>query len=120
MNEEIHLAAPTPADAEALARAAHEGQVDKAGQPYIEHPRAVAAVATVEESPCPRCGATGTLTCEPRFVATPLGEFSLAGVMMKAPARVRPVLECPACEPHLVGEVHADGRHVMFPQPAPL
>lgn len=50
MNEEIHLAAPTPADAEALARAAHEGQVDKAGRPYIEHPRAVAA-ALAEHGP---------------------------------------------------------------------
>jgi (p)ppGpp synthase/HD superfamily hydrolase len=30
-------------DARALAAAAHRGQVDKAGRPYIEHPAAVAA-----------------------------------------------------------------------------
>ncbi|MEU0078449.1 HD domain-containing protein [Micromonospora tulbaghiae] len=33
---------PTVADADALATAAHYGQLDKAGWPYIEHPRAVA------------------------------------------------------------------------------
>ncbi|MEV6961549.1 HD domain-containing protein [Streptomyces sp. NPDC051207] len=31
-----------PAEVEALARAAHEGQTDKAGRPYAEHLRAVA------------------------------------------------------------------------------
>lgn len=31
------------AEAEALARAAHAGQVDKVGRPYIEHPQRVAA-----------------------------------------------------------------------------
>ncbi|MEH1014805.1 HD domain-containing protein [Micromonospora sp. CPCC 206060] len=34
---------PTVADADALAERAHHGQVDKAGHPYIDHPRAVAA-----------------------------------------------------------------------------
>lgn len=33
----------TVAQADALAAAAHDGQVDKAGQPYIGHPRRVAA-----------------------------------------------------------------------------
>ncbi|MCH5676530.1 HD domain-containing protein [Streptomyces gilvus] len=32
----------TPAEVEAVARAAHEGQTDKAGRPYAEHLRAVA------------------------------------------------------------------------------
>ncbi|MET7488787.1 HD domain-containing protein [Streptomyces sp. NPDC005538] len=32
----------TPTEVEALARAAHEGQTDKAGRPYAEHLRAVA------------------------------------------------------------------------------
>lgn len=77
-------------------------------------------MATAEESPCPRCGATGTLTCEPRFVATPLGDFSLAGVMMKMPARVRPVLECSACGLNVAGEMHTDGRHALFPPLPPL
>ncbi|MEV1013852.1 HD domain-containing protein [Micromonospora sp. NPDC049801] len=35
---------PTVADADCLAATAHTGQVDKAGRPYIEHPRAVAAM----------------------------------------------------------------------------
>lgn len=30
---------PTVADADALAERAHYGQVDKAGNPYIDHPR---------------------------------------------------------------------------------
>ncbi|MFB6392698.1 HD domain-containing protein [Polymorphospora lycopeni] len=34
---------PTVADADQLAARAHHGQVDKAGNPYIGHPRAVAA-----------------------------------------------------------------------------
>lgn len=37
------MTTPTVADTDALAAAAHVGQVDKAGRPYIEHPRAVAA-----------------------------------------------------------------------------
>lgn len=36
--------AVSPATADALAAAAHAGQVDKAGAPYIEHVRAVAAL----------------------------------------------------------------------------
>lgn len=32
----------TPAEIETLARAAHEGQTDKAGRPYAEHLEAVA------------------------------------------------------------------------------
>ncbi len=33
---------PTVADADRLAELHHRGQVDKAGNPYIDHPRAVA------------------------------------------------------------------------------
>lgn len=36
--------ARTVKDADTLAVAAHLGQVDKAGNPYIDHPRAVAAL----------------------------------------------------------------------------
>lgn len=35
---------PTVADADTLAAVAHNGQVDKAGLPYIDHPRAVARI----------------------------------------------------------------------------
>ncbi|WP_431728517.1 HD domain-containing protein [Verrucosispora sp. TAA-831] len=38
------MSGPTVADADRLAAAAHLGQLDKAGQPYIAHPRAVAAM----------------------------------------------------------------------------
>ncbi|MCG5464297.1 HD domain-containing protein [Micromonospora sp. MED01] len=38
------MTTPTVADADALAYRAHFGQVDKAGNPYIEHPRAVARI----------------------------------------------------------------------------
>lgn len=37
--------------AEEIATKAHEGQVDKAGQPYIEHPRRVAARLPEELKP---------------------------------------------------------------------
>lgn len=40
--------APTLADADRLAEQAHHGQVDKAGRPYIDHPRAVAALLLVQ------------------------------------------------------------------------
>lgn len=35
---------PTVADADRLAATAHAGQTDKAGLPYIDHPRTVAAI----------------------------------------------------------------------------
>jgi (p)ppGpp synthase/HD superfamily hydrolase len=38
---------PTVQDALDLATSAHAGQVDKAGRPYIEHPRTVAALVAV-------------------------------------------------------------------------
>lgn len=38
----MKLATPTIADADWLAQSMHFGQVDKAGNPYINHPRAVA------------------------------------------------------------------------------
>jgi (p)ppGpp synthase/HD superfamily hydrolase len=40
------MSARTPAEADALAHAAHHGQVDKAGAAYIGHVRAVAALLT--------------------------------------------------------------------------
>ena len=41
---------PTFEDAMALARQAHEGQVDKAGAPYIEHPLRMAATLQDENA----------------------------------------------------------------------
>ena len=37
---------PTIADTDALADWVHHGQVDKAGKPYIDHPRTVARILT--------------------------------------------------------------------------
>lgn len=45
-NPKDELPKVSPATAEALAEAAHAGQVDKAGQPYIGHVRAVAGLLT--------------------------------------------------------------------------
>lgn len=42
------MTCPTLADADRLAEHAHRGQVDKAGRPYINHPRAVAAMLLVD------------------------------------------------------------------------
>lgn len=39
----------TPSHADVIAELAHLGQTDKAGRPYIEHPRAVAATLTDPE-----------------------------------------------------------------------
>jgi (p)ppGpp synthase/HD superfamily hydrolase len=39
---------PTLSDADRLAERAHHGQVDKAGRPYIDHPRTVAAMLLVD------------------------------------------------------------------------
>ncbi len=78
-------------------------------------------MATVEESPCPSCGSTGTLSLDQVFEAKPVGSYSLAGVMVKAVARHRPVLRCSACGLDHRGEYDTDGRHVSFPpvEPAP-
>ncbi len=75
-------------------------------------------MASVEASTCPSCGAPpGALRLEFKLVVAAVGDFSLAGVMTKFPARERPVLTCSACPLHLVGEF--DGRHVTF-TPAPV
>lgn len=39
----VAVTSPTLTEADALAERAHHGQVDKAGRPYIDHPRTVAA-----------------------------------------------------------------------------
>jgi hypothetical protein len=71
-------------------------------------------VATATESPCPRCGAIGTLDIVVRLVVAPIGEFSLSGVMMKFPARQLPVLTCSGCGLDHVGQWDPDGRHALF------
>lgn len=46
------LNTPLTAAAAALARRAHEGQLDKAGEPYINHPLTVAESMDTEEETC--------------------------------------------------------------------
>lgn len=75
---------------------------------------------TAEESPCPVCGAAGTLQVDVRLVASPIGSFSLAGAMPKVSARNRPLLTCSACGLNVIGEYSADGRHAMFPPQPPV
>ncbi len=76
-------------------------------------------MATAEASPCPACAATGTLSIDQVFDAAPVGDFSLAGVMMKFTGRFRPVLKCSACGLDHRGEFEPDGRHAVFaPLPA--
>ena len=43
-----HTLNPTVEDTDQLAAAAHLGQVDKAGKPYIDHPRTVARILAEE------------------------------------------------------------------------
>lgn len=75
-------------------------------------------MTSVDESPCPVCEAPpGCLAIEARMVAAPLGSFSLAGVGLKVPARLRPVLTCSACGLQVVGSFVDDGTAVVFPPP---
>ncbi|MDO4290941.1 MAG: HD domain-containing protein [Eggerthellaceae bacterium] len=46
------LNTPMTAAAAAIARRAHEGQLDKAGEPYINHPLTVAESMDTEEETC--------------------------------------------------------------------
>ncbi len=71
---------------------------------------------TVEASPCPACAAPpGSVSLAWALAAAAVGEFSLAGVMPKFPAREVPVLDCSSCGLRLVGRV--EGRHVVFDPP---
>lgn len=73
---------------------------------------------TIDTSSCPRCAAApGTLRLATILQARPVGDFSLAGVMMKFPARERVRLTCTACPLDLVGDYDEDGRHVTFSAP---
>jgi hypothetical protein len=76
-------------------------------------------VATVEESPCPRCGASGTLSIRERLQAKPPGTHSLAGGQMKVSARSVPVLGCSDCGLSVDGVWDPDGRHATFPPVPP-
>jgi hypothetical protein len=63
-------------------------------------------------APCPNCGMPGTLSITMKFIARPLGTFSLSGQQMKVAAEERPVLGCSNCPYEVVGRL--DGRHAVF------
>jgi hypothetical protein len=69
-------------------------------------------MAKLETTACPGCATVGSLSIEKVLHAAPVGSYSLAGVMVKFPARVRPQLVCGKCPYRLVGEF--DGHHVVF------
>jgi hypothetical protein len=75
-------------------------------------------MATIQDSPCPGCGARGTLHISDQYAAQPVTTSSLAGVQVKITAQRRPVLTCSACPLMLVGSYDHDGRHVSFPRPS--
>lgn len=64
--------------AEEIARRAHAGQVDKAGSPYIEHPRRVAERAAVLAGPRLRASAVATAWLHDVVEDTPVGLEDLA------------------------------------------
>jgi hypothetical protein len=73
-------------------------------------------VTTIEDSPCPSCGAApGCLSVEFRLAAKSVGSFSLAGAQTKFAATEVPELSCSACGLFLTGVFDGDGRHVSFP-----
>lgn len=77
--------------AEEIARRAHEGQVDKAGAPYIEHPRRVAERASILAGPDLREAAAAAAWLHDVVEDTPLTleELAVAGI----PARVLEAVE---------------------------
>jgi hypothetical protein len=52
---------------------------------------------------CPACGGVATLFTVERFVAQPVGSFSLAGAQMKVSAHKVVLLWCDRCPLELVG-----------------
>lgn len=68
---------------------------------------------SITRKPCPQCGEVGYLYITNRFIAKPLGTWSLAGTMAKTMGSMKPVLKCHNCSLDLVGEFDA-GTHAVF------
>ena len=84
-------APPYVATADRIAEAAHSGQVDKAGQPYIEHPRAVARLVIDLVSPEDRWMAMTASLLHDVLEDTDMTPFALeaAGIPVEAVAIIR-------------------------------
>lgn len=75
-------------------------------------------MATIQESPCPSCGAgPGTLDVTTELAARHPTAASVAGAQVKTTASYVPVLTCTACGLRTRGRFHANGRHVSFDPP---
>jgi hypothetical protein len=64
---------------------------------------------------CPNCGGENTVQVEPALSAGQIGEFSLAGMQLKFPAREVARATCTACPLNLIGRIEGatfgeDGR----------
>lgn len=75
-------------------------------------------MAETERRACPWCTETGSLFISSKLVAKPIGEWSLAGMGMKAVIRQVPVLVCSACNTECDGTVDADGGAQFNPEGA--
>lgn len=70
---------------------------------------------SITRTACPTCGMIGYLTITTRFIARPIGEFSLAGAQMKFSGAMKPVLKCSNCTFDLVGDWDGDSHAVFAP-----
>jgi len=71
---------------------------------------------TITRTGCPECSVVGYLYLTSRFIAKPIGEFSLAGAQMKVSGTMKPVLKCHNCSLDIVGE-YDDDNHATFATP---
>jgi hypothetical protein len=71
---------------------------------------------TITRTACPKCKEVGYLHIITRFVAKPLGTWSLAGAQVKTTGSMKPILKCHNCDFDLVGEFDGD-FHATFQPP---
>ena len=55
--------------------------------------------------PCPKCGASGTISIEPVLAAKPQGTYSIAGVQPKVVAEQKYELACSNCDLRVAGHL---------------
>ncbi len=71
---------------------------------------------TIVRTACPQCQQVGGLYIVVKFVASPLGTFSLAGGGVKLSGQELPVVECRNCPFTLVGEFDGQGYAIFNPR----
>lgn len=72
---------------------------------------------------CPDCGASSRVDptafdVTETLVASPIGEWSLAGVQLKTPATVQQRLTCRRCGWFVTGRVDSEGSNFIADPPA--